>query len=168
MKKKSIGKSVIPKKTKPKKYHQTEPSENDIRCNFLSIQTEQFALFPQRIENVNEFDVRVHQNIGYNLDTSSIAIQIRFELVQNNYIVALIQSVCSYSIEPKSWANMFDNNTIVLPRDFVIHIVSLTIGAIRGIFHAKTEGTVYNGFILPPIDLITLVPSDVVLSMEKK
>lgn len=166
MKKKPIAKSASTRKTKQKESEKSGLSGDDVRYSFLSILTEQFALFPQQFENVKEFDIRVHQNIGYNVDTTSIAVQIRFELVQDNNIVALIQSMCSFGIEPKSWANLFDNNSIVLPRDFVIHIVSLTIGATRGIFHAKTEGTVFNGFILPPIDLSELVPSNVVLQVS--
>jgi len=37
----------------------------------------------------------------------------------------------------------------------------LTVGTVRGILHTKTEGTNFNGFVIPTINVTELVTSDV-------
>ena len=42
---------------------------------------------------------------------------------------------------------------------------TIVVGAARGIIHAKTEGTILNSVILPPINLVEIIKDDLVLEM---
>ena len=46
------------------------------------------------------------------------------------------------------------------------HLIVLTIGTVRGILHAKTEGTKYNSYILPTINVAELIKTDIVFSKK--
>ena len=40
---------------------------------------------------------------------------------------------------------------------------SISVGTLRGIIHTKTEGTVLNTIVLPPINLDEIINKDLVL-----
>jgi hypothetical protein len=54
-----------------------------------------------------------------------------------------------------------DEKEIILPCGFAQHLLVLTIGTVRGILHAKTEGTAYNQYVLPTINVAEMLKEDV-------
>lgn len=59
-------------------------------------------------------------------------------------------------IDPEfAQANISDNK-LVINKEFLRYIATVTVGTARGIQYAKTQNTILNGMVLPPIDLMTL------------
>ncbi len=50
-----------------------------------------------------------------------------------------------------------------MPKNFAQHIGVITVGTARGILHTKTEGTILNSLIIPSINVLELVPNDIII-----
>ena len=41
------------------------------------------------------------------------------------------------------------------------HITMISISSVRGVLHAKTEGTEFNKYLLPTLDVTKMVEEDI-------
>ena len=48
----------------------------------------------------------------------------------------------------------------IIPVDFLRYMGTIVVGTARGVLHTKTEGTVLNAYVLPPINVMELVKED--------
>lgn len=53
-----------------------------------------------------------------------------------------------------------------IPKGFLQYMASIVVGTARGVIHAKTEGTLLNPVVLPPINLVELIKDDISLSKK--
>ena len=58
------------------------------------------------------------------------------------------------------------DNKIIIPKELLAHFGVHTIGTARGILHCKTEGTQFNTFILPPINVSERITEDIIIKIE--
>ena len=68
-----------------------------------------------------------------------------------------------FAIAPEGVSEIKAKGTV--PVDFLRYMGTIVVGAARGIIHTKTEGTVLNSVILPPINLVEIIKEDLVLEM---
>ena len=66
-----------------------------------------------------------------------------------------------FCIEPNDWDTFINEVAIIVPKSVITHFCVLTVGTVRGILHSKTEGTNYNGFVVPTINVTELVTGDI-------
>ncbi|HTO34642.1 MAG TPA: hypothetical protein VLZ72_00270, partial [Flavobacterium sp.] len=69
-----------------------------------------------------------------------------------------------FEIEKDDFLNKVkqDNNTYLVAKGLAVHFAVLTIGSARGVLHAKTEGTPFNEFLLPTIDVNNMLKENIV------
>lgn len=120
----------------------------------------QFAIFPDNY--VNGQDVVVNTNCGFNLksDFSQVRNIISINYMQNDKLLIVAQLACCFDIADAGVASIKSERRI--PVDFLRYIGTVSIGAMRGVIHAKTEGTVLNPVVMPPVNLEDLVKEDLV------
>jgi hypothetical protein len=129
----------------------------------LALKTEQFATFE---ENYNK-DYNKNSNLNTSLefkvdkDSKQIGVFLTFTFEQRKKVFLRIQVSCHFGIKPESWNTCFLESKMVFPKDFMTHIAMITTSSARGILHSKTEGTLFNQFLLPIIDTTKLVNTDV-------
>lgn len=125
------------------------------------IETIQFAVFPENY--VNGQDVVVNTNCGYNVksDLSQVRNIISVNYTQDDKLLMVAQLACYFDIADAGVASIKSDGKI--PVDFLRYIGTVSIGAMRGVIHAKTEGTVLNPVVMPPVNLEDLVTEDLVL-----
>ena len=70
---------------------------------------------------------------------------------------------CIFVIEPKSWNNLTSEGNIKFPTGFLQHLATITLGTARGILFQKTEGTKYNIYHLPLLDVTSAIKEDLVV-----
>ncbi|NLZ51165.1 MAG: hypothetical protein GX899_05630 [Rikenellaceae bacterium] len=126
------------------------------------IETVQFAIFPDNL--VNGQDVLVNTNCGYNVssDLNQVRNVISVNYTQNEKLLMVVQLACYYDIAPEGVEAIKSEGKI--PVDFLRYMGSISIGTIRGVIHAKTEGTVLNPVVMPPVNLEEMIENDLVLS----
>lgn len=74
-----------------------------------------------------------------------------------------IKTACYFIVDPETWKayRKPESHSICFPKGFTDHLLMISIGTLRGVLHAKTEGTEFNQFILPTINVTTLSKGDV-------
>ena len=122
------------------------------------IETVQFAIFPD--EYLNGTEVTVDTSCGFNVktDLSQIRNLISVKYSQNGHLLLVAQVACYFGISPESIEEI--KTAGVIPAEFLRYIGAVSIGVIRGVIHSKTEGTVLNPVVLPPVDMDLMVDSD--------
>ncbi len=143
-----------------------ENSNKTIGFSIIQINTEQFALIPDTFKVVEPSQIQHELSFGVNKDEHRIYVRksARFHHVDNPNPFIVIDVSCQFLIASEDWGKLqnVNSNSVILSRDFGIHLAMLVVGTLRGILHTKTENTIFNQFIFPLIDVTTLVPSDVI------
>ena len=125
-----------------------------------AIKTEQFALFEEKYSSKKELNITTSLEFKINEEQKLIGVFATFTFEQSKKTFIKIQVSCHFNIEPNTWTSFLKDNNVVFPKNFICHLTMLTIGTSRGILHAKTEGTEFNKFILPTINVNQLVDKD--------
>lgn len=129
------------------------------------VETIQFAIFPENFTNGQE--VMVNTDCGYNVRTDLHQVRnvISVNYVQNEKLLLVVQLACYYDIAPDGFEAIKKDGKI--PVDFLRYMGSISVGTIRGVIHTKTEGTVLNPVVLPPINLEEMIKSDLLIKEQK-
>lgn len=126
----------------------------------LALKTEQFATFEENYTENKKSNLNLSLEFKINKESKQIGVFTTFTFEQIKKAFLKIQVSCHFGINPKSWNNHILESKIVFPQDFMTHLTMLTISSARGVLHSKTEGTLFNKFLLPMIDTTTLVKTD--------
>jgi len=143
----------------------TNKNEN-IGFGLAYLRTEQFAIIDANYDT----EKLVHYNIGFSSSKDDeqkvIIVMFRVQFEQDNKPFIILESSCHFNIEESAWETFLvkENNSLLVPKGFFTHLCVLTVGTARGILHAKTEGTNFNGFILPTLNLTELITEDAVIN----
>jgi len=130
------------------------------------ISTEQFAIIDEEFES--QEDIQLETNIKYGVDEQDriVSCFVKITFASDNGPFLMVEGGCHFVIKDECWVEMASENEIVLPKGFVTHIAVLTVGTVRGILHTKTEGTNFNKYILPTINLSEIIMDDAVLAFN--
>lgn len=143
-------------------------SQKGIGFSLVNIITKQFATIPENYKAGNKDTYATTTNFGIDTTQKVVEIVLEIRLKQGKGIFMICQIACYFSIEEEAWANFLvvDTEKIAFPRSFMTHLVVLTVGTIRGFLHAKTENTNLNGFVLPTLNVTTIVKNDIVFTIQ--
>jgi len=142
-----------------------EKDTQQIGFALSKISTEQFAIIDEEF-NASE-NIQLKTNIKYGADDVSKMISCFVEIVfeSENSPFLKIEGGCHFTIADKSWKELVDGDSINLPKGFVRHLAVLTVGTVRGILHTKTEGTDFNKYVVPTVDISEIIKDDAVLKL---
>lgn len=141
----------------------------EIGFNIGQITTDQFAILPDLYWDNKEIGILHELYFGLDIDNKRIKVSktAKFQQLENQ-VFLVISVACHFSINPDEWFKLqeLDSSVVTIPRDFALHLATITMGTIRGVLHAKTENTIFNQLILQPLDLTKLVPEDQVFKIN--
>ena len=138
----------------------------NIGFSLVYIRTEQFAIIDNHYDN----EKQVQYNIGFstlkNDEEKVIVVLFKVHFEQGNKPFIILETSCHFNIEDNSWETfrVKNSNTLLVSKGFFTHLCVLTVGTARGILHAKTEGTNFNGFILPTLNLTEIIKEDATIN----
>ena len=133
-----------------------------IKFRIARIATDQFAVIEQAYAESIEINLSTNLRFAVERDKNLVAVVTSFKFEQKGNPFLLIEVSCHFSLAKESWDSLIkENMQIVLPKDFMCHLATITVGTTRGVLHAKTEGTRFNGFFLPTINVKELIKEDV-------
>ena len=132
------------------------------------IQTEQFATIPG-VKVGEEIGISAAIEYGMEKDTNTIHCKVLFNFISEEKEFIILHVRCEFSVAPEAWEKNFreEEKKYVFPADFMQHLGVITVGTARGILHAKTEGTEFNRFFLPTVNLKEMVPGEVSFHAEE-
>jgi hypothetical protein len=137
-------------------------TNNSVPFRLLGLKTIQYAIFDSvHIEHDN---VDLETSLSFGLDTNKqiVGVSTRFTFNCDNVPFLLIELRCDFNIEMNSWKNFqVAPEKMVFPKILMEHLATITVGSCRGALHAKTEGTTYNSYVIPTINLTEFITDDV-------
>lgn len=122
------------------------------------INTKQFAFFPDKYVNGEgvavkaEFEFKVHSSL------MSIVCVSKFSFSQREDLLLTSEVWNEFAISPEGFQQLQEQRKVSV--DFLQYLATISTGTSRGIIHAKTEGTVLNAIVLPPINLKEIIKND--------
>lgn len=127
------------------------------------METNQFAIFPEKFNSSDAVDVNSSYEFSISTDLDSIRCRSTFHYVQGDNVLMVLEVGAIFAIAPEGVSDIQEKGAV--PVDFLRYMGTIVVGAARGIIHAKTEGTILNSVILPPINLVEIIKDDLVLEM---
>ena len=125
-----------------------------------ALKTEQFATFEENFAEGGKTELTTGLEFKLSKSQKQIGVYATFTFEQDGKAFIKIKVSCHFTIAPASWNASVAGDKIVFPGGFVRHLATITIGTARGVLHAKTEGTPFNTFILPTINVQDLGNKD--------
>lgn len=137
-----------------------------LHFRIAGIKTQQFAIFPEKFVNGKEVRVESEFEFGLNDDYSRIRCLSRFNYLQNDTLLLTCEIHNVFDIREDGVALLKEQ--LRVPADTLRYLATIATGTARGIIHTKTEGTILNPIVLPPINLVEVISKDFVVQGNKK
>lgn len=134
------------------------------------ITTEQFAIIESSFQEGEEVQFSIDIKFGINEKNKTIAVFISPGFYQKEKPFLLLEVACHFTIADNAWESFKSKGKtkITIPVGFIRHLSMLTVGTARGVLHSKTENTSFNDFLLPTINLTSIIKSGVTFKLESK
>ncbi len=136
-----------------------------ISYRISKITTKEFATYDEHIpNNLNESGYKMDMRF-LGSDSNVIGVQMDFygrNKKKDDKVFVEIKTICSFEIIEESFKNLKTDNDghTIIPEAFALNIASISLGITRGILHSKTNGTRINDYIIPIINLGSIIDSD--------
>ncbi len=142
--------------------------KNKIGFALKKITTEQFAIIESSYKEGSTINLDAGLKFGVNFDKNVISVRFSTSLIQENSPFLILEIGCHFNIIKEAWESFYNDSktNLILPKEFIGHLVMLTIGTTRGVLHSKTENTQFNDFLLPTLNVNELVKEDVAFKVE--
>jgi len=137
-----------------------------IRIALQGIKTEQFAIIEENYTLNNKTDLGTELQFKLDQKNHKIGVFLGFEFMQIKKVFLKIQVSCHFQIEENSWATFVQENKLVIPKGFLAHLAVITIGTTRGVLFAKTEATPFSIFILPTLNIASIIKEDAIFEIK--
>lgn len=136
-----------------------------VRFRMFKINVEQFAVLTDKLPR-NTKDISLETRLSFKAaKDNKIAPVVRFSFEKGKQPIILIEVCCEFDIHPDDWKNMIIGDDIVIPKETLEILTVQTVGVTRGVLFCKTEGTPFNVFILPPINVASMIKKDIKISL---
>lgn len=138
---------------------------NELGFALTGLRTVSFATIDAANKKTGKTILMTGLGFGLDIDDHVVTCNTRFSFEKKKdqpFLVLELQAL--FEIEKNDFLSKIkqDNNSYLIAKGLAIHFAVLTIGSARGVLHAKTEGTNYNEYLLPTIDVNSLIPKDVI------
>ncbi len=132
------------------------------------IETKQFAIFPDKFINGENVNIDTNYNFDLKSDFSQIRCTSNIKFTQQENLILILEVACHFDIAQDGIDYIKNQNKV--PVDFLRYMATIVVGTARGIIHAKTDTTVLNTIVLPPINLVDAIGEDLIFEglSEKK
>ena len=124
------------------------------------IKTQQFAMFPDLLVNGKEVTVDSEFSFGVNAEVKNILCVTKLSYRQNDNLLLTTEVHCVFDIQEDGANQLKEQGRVVV--DFLRYLATIATGTVRGIIHTKTENTVLNSVVVPPINLVEAIKEDFV------
>lgn len=127
------------------------------------ITVDQFAILADSIpEHVS---MNMSYRFKYAENGRKVAVKVIFTFLNESVKLMTLQLTCEYEIQEEDYKAFIADKVVTIPKDLLEYFVVHTIGTARGVMHCKTEGTPFNGIIIPPINVSGSIKNDLVIQL---
>lgn len=146
-----------------------ETPNKSIGFSLKKVSTEQFAIIEEDFNDKGK--IRLKSSFRFAADETKkyVAVFASFIFDSDSKPFLIVEAGCHFLLKDNEWDEMTNSetNALVIPKGFLCHLAMLTVGTSRGILHAKTEGTCFNKYVLPTINVTEIIKEDATFSFNK-
>ena len=125
---------------------------NQLLYKYVKIDLTQFAYFEENYDqSITEIEFQTNVKFSFDKVNHILCCIILLNMLHNGKYLVKAEVKNFFDIEPNSLELLRNNGNIIFTPDLLVQFASFSYGSLRGILHVKTEGTVVNQFILPPV-----------------
>ena len=103
-------------------------------------------------------------SFGVNTEIKNILCVTKLSYRQNENLLLTTEVHCIFDIREDGVNQLKEQGRVVV--DFLRYLATIATGAVRGIIHTKTENTVLNPVVVPPINLVEAIKEDFVFKQS--
>ena len=138
---------------------------NKLGFSFTGLRTISFAIIDKAYKKTGETNLITGLGFGLDINDQLATCNTRFTFEKKKdhpFLILELQAL--FEIEKDDFLNKMkqDGNTYLIAKGLAVHFAVLTIGSARGILHSKTEGTQFNKFLLPTINVNSMLEEDII------
>lgn len=140
-----------------------EKQKLQLQFRMVHIATEQFAIIETSYQGADtKVEFTANLKFGKSIEQRILVVGMNFSFTNNDIPFLVIEVACHFQLSQESWnaCTANEDDTYTIPQMFITQLAMQTVGTTRGVLHCKTEGTPFNQFILPSINLLDLITSD--------
>lgn len=137
---------------------------NMIRFKMFRISTGQFAILSPEAPQ-GEVEISTSMELKHTNDGSAVMVQATFTFSEKEKQVMILETTCEFSIHPEDLQKLTKEGKVVIPKGTIDYFIAQTVGTARGILHCKTEGTPFNGIIIPPMNVTGMFKDDMIINL---
>lgn len=138
-----------------------------IKFQLVHIDTPQFAILTDNYQENCEIQFNHDFKVGADDEINTVKIELGAYFLCESQIFIKYSVECIFEIETNDFKNFYKPklDQLILPKEFITHLMMLTIGIARGSLFEKLRSTKFNemNLYLPSINLKGLVKGDVSL-----
>ena len=138
---------------------------NQLGFAFVGLKTISFAIIDVAHKKTGDVNLFSRLNFGLDIDKKVVSCNAQFSFEKKKeqpFLILELQGL--FEIEKNDFESKVkrDDGSYLISKNLATHFAVLTIGAARGVLHTKTEGTPYNEYLLPTIDVKQIIEEDVI------
>ncbi len=135
-----------------------------VQFRMSRISVEQFAIL---VEEAPQAEIVVDSDVSFGVIPNKQVVAVKFNITftHEDKKLLVMELHCYFNVRPEDWKRFEKENKVVIPKDLLAHFAMHTVGTARGVLYCKTEGTLYNQFIIPPMNVAERIPEDIVIDL---
>lgn len=145
------------------------PKTTPISFALAGIQTIEFATLEEAYSENENITTSISVEFGIeSLDSTIIVCSPTYSFLQKGIPFIKIKAACFFDVKKESWGSYINKsrNSITFPKGFTDHLLVLSLGTLRGLLHAKTEGTIFNKYFIPTTNVVELSNDDITINLD--
>ena len=145
--------------------HKQRCGMNMIRFKMFRISTGQFAILSTEAPQ-GDVEISTSMELRHANDGSAVMVHATFTFSEKEKQVMILGTTCEFSIHPEDLQTLTKDGKVVIPKGTIDYFIAQTVGTARGILHCKTEGTPFNGIIIPSMNVTNMFKDDMVINIK--
>jgi hypothetical protein len=134
-----------------------------IQFRLRRIETLQFELI-QAPQPESKLKYSASFEFGMFPDEQTILCKLAFRLKEDSKDLLIIDTAVSFRISQDDFdTKIIKKNKYVIPKATARHLATIVTGTARGILHTKTEGTNFNKYPIPMLNVEERITEDVII-----
>lgn len=135
-----------------------------VQFRMSRISVEQFAIL---VEEAPQAEIVVDSDVSFGVIPNKQVVVVKFNITftHEDKKLLVMELHCYFNVRSEDWKKFEKENKVVISKDLLAHFAMHTVGTARGVLYCKTEGTLYNQFIIPPMNVAERIPEDIVIDL---
>ncbi len=129
--------------------------------------TLEFALIDKNYKEKKPINVNANLSFAAVEKHRVIAVGAKFQFEIDNQPFIVIKVEGQFVVPKETWDSLMkEDEKVIVPKQFMAHLAMLVVGSSRGVLHAKLENTAFNQFLIPTINVQSMIQEDIEIELS--